>query len=98
MGTIINNILNYFSSSEQEEEQLIEFQRNDNCFCDSGKKYKNCHLIKLRKKGKMALYSVGKNGESKKVKILSERKYRNQTIRFTTNLSGKDIGGGGNLE
>jgi len=37
-------------------------------------------------------------GVDRKVKILSERKYRKQTIRFKTNLSGKDIGGGGNLE
>lgn len=96
MGTIINNILNFFSSSEQEH--LIEFQRNDKCYCDSGKKYKNCHFIKLRKKGKIAVYSLDGMGGNKKVKILSERKYKNQTIRFKTNLTGKDVGGGGNLE
>lgn len=98
MGTIIDNILNYFSSSNQEEEHLIEFERNDKCYCESGKKYKNCHLIKLQKKGKIALYSLDNNGKINKIKILSERKYRNQTIRFKTNLSGKDIGGGGTLE
>jgi len=96
MKTILNSVLNFFSSSEVEE-QLIVFQRNDKCYCDSCKKYKNCHFIKLQRKGKIALYSLDKDGD-RKVKILSERKYRNQTIRFKTNLSGRDIGGGGNLE
>jgi len=97
MRIIVNHILNIFSSSEQDE-QLIELQRNDKCYCDSGKKYKSCHLIKLQKKGKIALYVLDNVGVDRKVKILSERKYRKQTIRFKTNLSGKDIGGGGNLE
>ncbi|MPQ48269.1 hypothetical protein GCQ56_14795 [Marinifilum sp. N1E240] len=98
MKTIINHILNFFSSSDKEDEHLVEIQRNDKCYCDSGKKYKNCHLIKLQKKGKIALYSIDKNGINKRVEILSKRKYKNQSIRFRTNLTGKDIGGGGNLE
>ncbi len=93
MFEIINRILKYLSL--QKDEVYIEIQRNEPCFCNSGKKFKNCHLLALERKGKIALYVINKHTGKKKVKILLERKYRNTTIRFRTTLTGNDIGGPG---
>jgi hypothetical protein len=68
-----------------------EIERNDQCYCASGKKYKHCHLAILQKKGKLSLYEIDVSTGEIRVKIYSERKYKGLRTRMKTGLRGVDV-------
>ena len=78
-----------FNNSGSKE--YVEIQRNEPCFCQSGKKYKNCHFLILDKKGKIALWEIDNNTQKKEVKIYSRRKFKGISYKQPTSLRGADV-------
>lgn len=95
MNRLISKMFGAFSPSKPIF--FIEIERNEKCFCNSGKKYKVCHLPELKKKGKIALYAIDENLQRKSVKIVSKRKSRKLTIRFNASLKGDNYSVGENI-
>jgi SEC-C motif len=55
------------------DNKYIEIERNSKCYCESGKKYKHCHLAKNERKNKVALKQIEMSG-NEKIVILSKIK------------------------
>lgn len=89
MINLINWILKRFNIDESKI--YIELARNDKCFCNSGKKFKHCHLPHLDKKGKIALFEIDKHTGEKRTIIYSKRKYKGLVTRSKSNLRGVDV-------
>jgi hypothetical protein len=89
----INNLIRRLSKNTEPKE-YINLGRNELCYCNSGKKFKLCHLSSLEKKGKIAVYEIDIKTGAKKIRIFSERKYKGITIKFETSLRGQDVGTG----
>jgi hypothetical protein len=89
MKTFINLLLKLFSVLESKV--YIEIGRNEKCYCGSEKKFKNCHLTYLQKKGKIALYVIDKKSREKSIKIYSKYKYKGITSRVQTQLTGSQV-------
>lgn len=87
---LLRKLIKYFIL-RQDSFEYREFERNEKCYCGSGKKYKQCHLPVLSKKGKLALHATNLSTGETSVKIYSQRKYKGQTIRMKTNLRGADV-------
>ena len=77
--------------SNQDSFEYKEFERNEKCYCGNGKKYKQCHLFILNRKGKLALHETNLNTGEIRVKIYSERKYKGLSTRMKTTLRGADV-------
>ncbi|NOU62235.1 SEC-C metal-binding domain-containing protein [Marinifilum caeruleilacunae] len=77
--------------SNQDSFEYKEFERNEKCYCESGKKYKQCHLPVLNKKGKLALHETNLSTGEKRVRIYSVRKYKGLSTRMKTSLRGVDV-------
>lgn len=71
MKTIITFLSIFFPklrkrvSESLSDNEYIDIERNSKCYCDSGKKYKQCHLIKNERKNKVALKQIEKSGNEK---------------------------------
>ena len=87
---LLRKLIQKFISS-RDSFQYKEFERNEKCYCGSGKKYKQCHLPVLSKKGKLALLETNLTTGETHVKIYSERKYKGLSTRMTTSLRGVDV-------
>ncbi|MBC36040.1 MAG: hypothetical protein CL663_08380 [Bacteroidetes bacterium] len=76
---LLNYILLYFSGfykKDDDSSKMLSYYslgRNSKCYCDSGKKYKQCHLVGDEKKNKVAIFEVDQNG-NKKVKLFKKGK------------------------
>lgn len=88
---IINSILRRLI---KDDSHLIftEILRNDECFCNSGLKYKKCHQLKLLPKNKVAYKVKNTITNKESIKIL---KIDNRSKRMKSKLLWEDIGGGG---
>lgn len=64
-----------FLSNKEEKYTITKVERNSLCYCNSGKKYKKCHLIKNSKKGKIAVKYTDSKGLVK-IKLRSPAKYK----------------------
>ena len=73
---------------DSKSKTYYEIGRNSKCYCESGEKYKNCHLLLNEKKGKKAVFYFDSNGE-KKVKVF---KGSNLDIPVQNTFNETDIG------
>jgi len=89
MKSLINIILRLFVNPDSKEH--VEIRRNEPCFCNSGRKFKNCHLSSVEKKGQIALYEFDKKTKKKEVKIYPKRKYKGISSKPITGLRGVDV-------
>jgi hypothetical protein len=86
---LIKKLIRIFIQPDVKE--YVEISRNERCFCNSGKKYKNCHLMLLEKKGKIALYELDNKTNTKKIKMYSKRKFKGISSKSPTTLRGVDV-------
>jgi hypothetical protein len=73
-----------------------EFERNSICYCNSGKKYKQCHLIRNEKQGKVATKYTDRNGKEK-IRIFSKEKFNIEVKNTFSEIDvamGADFAGG----
>ena len=73
---LLNYILLYFSGFYKKNDKAgkttyYSMGRNSKCYCDSGKKYKQCHLVGDEKKNKVAIVALDQDG-NKKVKYFKK--------------------------
>ena len=73
-----------------------KIERNSYCYCNSGKKYKYCHLLKNEKRGKVAVKYLDSKG-TEKIKLFTRQKFNIEVKNTFTEVevgSGADFIGG----
>ena len=78
-----------FRLNSSDKFDIIPFERNELCYCNSGLKYKKCHALKYESHNKIACRLISKKTKIVKIKIL---KIKN--LKIDTNLRWVDIGVG----
>ncbi len=84
--------LNKTKGDRQKEYKYENIGRNSSCYCNSGKKYKHCHLIKNEKKGKVAVKYWDSKG-IERVKIFTKQKFNIEVKNTYTEI---EVGMGAN--
>jgi|GEM_PF-2117920 len=87
MKNLLDNILNFFNSTNEEEFYYVKMERNEKCYCDSGKKYKSCHYPDHQKRSKIAVRKIDEKTGQEEIKILSVKKLRKEHFRVRTSVS-----------
>ncbi|MCY1632898.1 hypothetical protein DF185_12355 [Marinifilum breve] len=87
MKNLLDNILNFFNSTNEEEFYYVKMERNEKCYCDSGKKYKSCHYPDHQKRSKIAVRKIDEKTGEEEIKILSVKKLRKEHFRVRTSVS-----------
>ncbi|WP_282015074.1 SEC-C metal-binding domain-containing protein [Marinifilum flexuosum] len=87
MKNLLDNILNFFNSTNEEEFYYVKMERNEKCYCDSGKKYKSCHYPDHQKRSKIAVRKIDERTGEEEIKILSVKKLRKEHFRVRTSVS-----------
>ena len=72
---ILDPILNLFRS-DTEEFYYVKIERNEKCYCNSGKKYKSCHYPQHHKSSKRAVRKINSITGEEAFKVLSIKKIR----------------------
>lgn len=85
MKKTLNSILSFFNTSEEEPFYYVRIERNEKCYCDSGKKYKSCHYPDHQKRSKVAVKKINEASGEETVKVLSVKKLRKEYYRVKTN-------------
>ncbi|WP_321299790.1 SEC-C metal-binding domain-containing protein [Marinifilum fragile] len=86
MKNLLDNILNFFNSTDEEEFYYVKMERNEKCYCDSGKKYKSCHYPDHQKRSKLAVRKINEKTGEEEIKILSVKKLRKEHFRVRTSV------------
>lgn len=86
MKNLLDNILNFFNSTNEEEFYYVKMERNEKCYCDSGKKYKSCHYPDHQKRSKLAVRKIDEKTGGEEIKILSVKKLRKEHFRVRTSI------------
>lgn len=86
MKNLLDNILNFFNSTNEEEFYYVKMERNEKCYCDSGKKYKSCHYPDHQKRSKIAVRKIDEKTGEEEIKILSVKKLRKEHFRVRTSV------------
>ncbi|WP_321280294.1 SEC-C metal-binding domain-containing protein [Marinifilum fragile] len=86
MKNLLDNILNFFNSTNEEEFYYVKMERNEKCYCDSGKKYKSCHYPDHQKRSKLAVRKINEKTGEEEIKILSVKKLRKEHFRVRTSV------------
>ncbi|GAB7088526.1 SEC-C metal-binding domain-containing protein [Marinifilum fragile] len=86
MKNLLDNILNFFNSTDEEEFYYVKMERNEKCYCDSGKKYKSCHYPDHQKRSKLAVRKINEKTGEEEIKILSVKKLRKEHFRVRTSI------------
>lgn len=87
MKNLLDNILNFFNSTNEEEFYYVKMERNEKCYCDSGKKYKSCHYPDHQKRSKIAVRKIDEKTGQEEIRILSVKKLRKEHFRVRTSVS-----------
>jgi uncharacterized protein YecA (UPF0149 family) len=87
MKNFLNNLLSIFNRTEEESFFYVRIERNDKCYCNSGKKYKNCHYPEHQKKSKIAVKKINETTGEEKIKIMGVKTLRKEYYRVKSNVS-----------
>lgn len=87
MKKILDTFLNLFNTAEEETFYYVKMERNEKCYCDSGKKYKSCHFPEHQKKSRLAVRKVDETTGEEEIKILSVKKLRKEFFRIRSNVN-----------
>lgn len=85
MKKTLTNLLSFFSTKEEEEFYYVRIERNEKCYCNSGKKYKSCHFPNHQKKNKIAVKKIMETSGEESIKVLSVKRLRKQHYRVKAN-------------
>jgi len=88
MKDLLNRFLKLMDSKEEKKFYYVRIERNDKCYCDSGKKYKSCHFPDHQKKSKLAVKKINELTGEESIKVLSVKKLRKEHFRIKSNLIG----------
>lgn len=86
MKKILTNLLTIFNTEDDDPFYYVRIERNDKCYCDSGKKYKSCHFPNHQKKSKVAVKKINKTTGEECIKVLSVKKLRKEYYRVKSNV------------
>ncbi|MUP36472.1 SEC-C metal-binding domain-containing protein [Labilibaculum euxinus] len=86
MKNILNNLLTFFNTTEKDSFHYVRIERNDKCFCNSGKKYKACHYPEHQKKSKIAVKKISETTGEEQIKVLSVKRLRKEYYRVKSNV------------
>lgn len=86
MKKILTNLLTIFNTEDDDPFYYVRIERNDKCYCDSGKKYKSCHFPNHQKKSKVAVKKINETTGEECIKILSVKKLRKEYYRVKSNV------------
>ena len=87
MKKILDSILSFFNSTEEEAFYYVKMERNEKCYCDSGKKYKTCHYPDQHKRSKLAVRKIDEKTGEQEIKIMSIKKLRKEHFRVKTSVN-----------
>ncbi|MCT4604243.1 MAG: SEC-C metal-binding domain-containing protein [Marinifilum sp.] len=87
MKNLLDNILSFFNSTNEEEFYYVKMERNEKCYCDSGKKYKSCHYPDHQKRSKLAVRKIDEKTGEHEIKILSIKKLRKEHYRVKASVN-----------
>lgn len=87
MKQLLNNLLTLFNSPKDESFFYVRIERNDKCFCGSGKKYKVCHFPEHQKKSSVAVKKISELSGEESIKVLSVKKLRKEYYRVKSNVN-----------
>ncbi|MFA8434484.1 MAG: SEC-C metal-binding domain-containing protein [Marinifilaceae bacterium] len=85
MKKALDIFLSLFKSDREEEFYYVKIERNEKCYCNSGKKYKNCHLPDHEKRSKLAVRKIYEQSGEVDIKIISVKRLRKEFYRVRTN-------------
>ena len=86
MKKMLNFILRAFNTPEKESYYYVKVERNDRCYCNSGKKYKSCHFPSQNKKNKVAVHVINETTGEESVKVISNRKLRKEHFLLRSSI------------
>ena len=78
MKRVLNAILSAFNTPEKESYYYVKMERNEKCYCNSGKKYKSCHFPDHHKKNRLAVRVINETTGEENIKIMSMKKLRKE--------------------
>ncbi|MGQ1908682.1 SEC-C metal-binding domain-containing protein [Marinifilum sp. RC60d5] len=78
MKKLLDSFLTFFKSSDEESFYYVKMERNEKCYCGSGKKYKSCHYPDHQKKSKLAVRKIDEITGEEEIKIMSIKKLRKE--------------------
>ena len=86
MKKTLNSLLSFFNTNDEEEFYYVRIERNDKCYCESGKKYKSCHFPDHKKKNKVAVKKINETTGEETIKVLSVKRLRKEYYRVKSNV------------
>jgi hypothetical protein len=78
MKKVLNAVLSAFNTQEKESFYYVKMERNEKCYCDSGKKYKSCHFPEHHKRNKIAVRVINEITGEENIKVMSMKKLRKE--------------------
>jgi len=81
----LDPILNLFRS-EPEDFYYVKIERNEKCYCNSGKKYKSCHYPQHLKSSKRAVRKINETSGEESVRVLTVKNIRKNHELFRTSV------------
>ncbi|WP_421918119.1 SEC-C metal-binding domain-containing protein [Marinifilum sp.] len=87
MKKILDSFLSFFNSTKEEAFYYVKMERNEKCYCGSGKKYKSCHYPDHQKRSKIAVRKIDEKTGEVEIKVLSIKKLRKEHFRVRSSIS-----------
>lgn len=87
MKKILDSFLNFFNSTDEEDFYYVKMERNEKCYCESGKKYKSCHYPEHHKRSKLAVRKIDDKTGEQEIKVMSIKKLRKEHFRVKTSIN-----------
>jgi len=81
----LDPILNLFRS-EAEDFYYVKIERNEKCYCNSGKKYKACHFPQHLKSSKRAVRKINETSGEESIRVMTVKKIRKDFDLFRSNV------------
>lgn len=87
MKNVLDSVLSFFNTTEENPYYYVKVERNEKCYCESGKKYKSCHYPDHQKRSKLAVRKIDEKSGEQEIKILSIKKLRKEHFRVRANIN-----------
>ncbi|WP_372752664.1 SEC-C metal-binding domain-containing protein [Labilibaculum sp.] len=86
MKKILNNLLTFFDTRDDDNFYYVRIERNDKCYCNSGKKYKSCHYPEHQKKSKVAVKKINETSGEETIKVMRIKTLRKEHFRVKSHF------------
>jgi len=82
---LLDPILNLFRS-ETEDFYYVKIERNEKCYCNSGKKYKSCHFPQHLKSSKRAVRKINETSGEESIRVMTVKRIRKDFDLFKSSV------------